>query len=110
MQTDFALTIVKQFEQGLLSRRQLASRLMGLGAAFAAMTRSVEAGQADGPTFQATGLDHVALNVVSVPKSRDFYVKHLGLKVTRDGGEDNCFLAPPVMTSASRCSTARSRA
>ena len=27
-----------------------------------------------------------------MPASRDFYIKHLGLKVTRDGGEDNCFL------------------
>ena len=25
-------------------------------------------------------------------RSRDFYIKHLGLKVIRDGGEDNCFL------------------
>ena len=48
--------------------------------------------QGEGSTFQATGLNHVALNVSSVPKSRDFYIKHLGLKVIRDGGEDNCFL------------------
>ena len=27
-----------------------------------------------------------------MPRSRDFYVKHLGLEVIRDGGEDNCFL------------------
>ena len=25
-------------------------------------------------------------------RSRDFYIKHLGLEVIRDGGEDNCFL------------------
>ena len=56
------------------------------------MTRSSEAIDEESSTFQATGLSHVALNVSSVPRSRDFYIKHLGLKVIRDGGEDNCFL------------------
>jgi catechol 2,3-dioxygenase-like lactoylglutathione lyase family enzyme len=92
MQPDLAEALVADFERGLLSRRQLACRLMGLGAALAAIPGAAEARQAEGGTFQATGLDHVALNVRSVPRSRDFYVKHLGLKVIRDGGEDNCFL------------------
>ena len=56
------------------------------------MQRTAEANLAEGGTFQATGLNHVALNVTSVPKSRDWYIKHLSLKVIRDGGEDNCFL------------------
>jgi len=92
MQPDIAETLVEDFERGLLSRRQLASRLMGLGAALAVMPGAAEARQGEGATFQATGLDHVALNVRSVPRSRDFYVKHLGLKIIRDGGEENCFL------------------
>ena len=92
MQPDIAETLVQDFERGLLSRRQLASRLMGLGAALAVIPGAAEARQGEGSTFQATGLNHVALNVSSVPKSRDFYIKHLGLKVMRDGGEDNCFL------------------
>jgi catechol 2,3-dioxygenase-like lactoylglutathione lyase family enzyme len=92
MQPDIAETLVEEFERGLLSRRQLASRLMGLGAALAVMPGAAEACQGGGATFQATGLDHVALNVRSVPRSRDFYIKHLGLKVIRDGGEENCFL------------------
>jgi catechol 2,3-dioxygenase-like lactoylglutathione lyase family enzyme len=92
MQPDIAETLVADFERGLLSRRQLASRLMGLGAALAVSPAPAQAHQAEGGTFQATGLDHVALNVTSVPRSRDFYIKHLGLKVIRDGGEDNCFL------------------
>ncbi len=92
MQSDIAETIVEDFERGLLSRRQLASRLMGLGAALAVMTRTAEAGDDEGSTFQATGLNHVALNVRSVPRSRDFYIKHLGLKVLRESGEENCFL------------------
>jgi catechol 2,3-dioxygenase-like lactoylglutathione lyase family enzyme len=92
MQPDIAETLVDAFQRGLLSRRQLVSRLMGLGAAVALTTRAAEASQGDGPTFQATGLNHVAINVKSVPQSRDWYIKHLGLKVLRDGGEDNCFL------------------
>jgi hypothetical protein len=43
------------------------SRLMGLGAAVAATPGAALARQGDGGTFQATGLDHVALNVRSVP-------------------------------------------
>jgi catechol 2,3-dioxygenase-like lactoylglutathione lyase family enzyme len=92
MQPDIAETLVEDFERGVLSRRQLVSRLMGLGAALTVMQRTAEANQAEGGTFQATGLNHVALNVRSVPQSRDWYIKHLGLKVIRDGGEDNCFL------------------
>jgi catechol 2,3-dioxygenase-like lactoylglutathione lyase family enzyme len=92
MQRDIAEKLVEDFERGLLSRRQLASRLMGLGAALSVMTRSAQAINEKSSTFQAKGLDHVALNVSSVPRSRDFYIKHLGLKVIRDGGEDNCFL------------------
>jgi catechol 2,3-dioxygenase-like lactoylglutathione lyase family enzyme len=93
MQLDFALKLVERFELGLLSRRQLVSRLTGLGAAMAAMGQTALARDEDeGGTFEAKGLDHVALNVRNVPLSRDFYIKHLGLKVTRDGGEDNCFL------------------
>src|ERR1017187_9033294 len=92
MQTDIAETLVDDFERGLLSRRQLVSRLTGLGAALAVISGAAEAREVEDPTFAATGLNHVALNVRSVPLSRDWYIKHLGLKVVRDGGEDNCFL------------------
>jgi hypothetical protein len=37
MRPDFAEEIVEQFERGGLSRRQLVSRLMGLGAALAVL-------------------------------------------------------------------------
>ena len=92
MRPDFAYEIVEQFERGQLSRHQLASRLMGLGATLAVMSDAAHAGQDKENTFRATGLDHVALDVANVPRSRDFYKKHLGLEVIRDGGEDNCFL------------------
>jgi catechol 2,3-dioxygenase-like lactoylglutathione lyase family enzyme len=92
MQPDIADTLVEDFQRGVLSRRQLVTRLMGLGAAMTVMQRTAEANPAEGGTFQATGLNHVALNVSSVPKSRDWYIKHLGLKVVMENGEENCFL------------------
>ena len=100
MPNSIADNIVDDFQYGRLSRRQLVARLMGLGAAIATMkeTAFAQEQQTDGtqtaeeattatPTFQATGLDHIALDVVDVPRSRDFYAKHLGLRVVR--GDDN---------------------
>jgi catechol 2,3-dioxygenase-like lactoylglutathione lyase family enzyme len=92
MQNDLANALVDDFERGLLSRRQLVSRLTWLGAALAVMSSTADAATAEGGTFDAIGLNHIALNVRSVPASRDWYIKHLGLKVMRDGGEENCFL------------------
>jgi catechol 2,3-dioxygenase-like lactoylglutathione lyase family enzyme len=99
MASDLADRIVDDFQSGRLSRRQLVARLMGLGAAIATMQdrllaqeRPAANGQPENaaaatPTFQATGLDHIALDVVDVPRSRAFYSKHLGLRVVR--GDDN---------------------
>lgn len=92
MRTRTAEALVRAFEEGRISRRQLANRLMGLGAAMAAFPQASRAAQEGGSTFQATGLDHIALDVTDVPRSRDFYIKHLGLEVIREEGEDSCFL------------------
>ena len=87
-------TMVAQYEAGKISRRQLVA---GMGSLVAVLgtTSWLAAGeqqkQAE-PTFKTTGLNHIALQVTNVPRSRDFYVKHLGLSVSRDGGERNCFL------------------
>jgi len=95
--------IVDEFEQGRLSRRQLVAALVGLGAAAVAGKEAIGAQQpaADSaqpeeprtgqqatqePTFEATGLDHIALDVTDIDRSRDFYMKHLGLRVVR--GDD----------------------
>jgi catechol 2,3-dioxygenase-like lactoylglutathione lyase family enzyme len=93
MDTDLAVRQVDDFVAGRISRRQLASRLLGLGAALATFERSAigqEAGSAVSagtrPTFQATGLDHIALDVTDLPRSREFYQRHLGLRVIR--GDD----------------------
>ena len=93
MNVNLADKLVTDFEAGKLSRRQLVARLMGLGAAIATLENSANAQAAEveakskTPTFRATGLDHIALDVVDIPRSRDFYEKHLGMRVVR--GDDN---------------------
>jgi hypothetical protein len=77
---------VDQFVAGRLTRRDLITRLMALGAAFGGAP-AARAAAADGaPTFSAEAVDHVALSVTDVARSRDWYVRHLGLRVTSDGG------------------------
>jgi catechol 2,3-dioxygenase-like lactoylglutathione lyase family enzyme len=92
MKTDIQ-HLVHQFTEGRISRRQLITGLTGL-LAIAAGSHPAQAVEAPPPSlFQAVGLNHLALRVADVPRSRDFYVQHLGLRVTRDGGESSCFLS-----------------
>jgi catechol 2,3-dioxygenase-like lactoylglutathione lyase family enzyme len=101
MENAYIDKIVDEFERGRLSRRQLVASLVGLGAATASLDGAARAQQSDqsresdreaaqpessGSTFQATGLDHIALDVTDVARSREFYAKHLGLRVIR--GDD----------------------
>lgn len=103
MENAYVNSLVDDFERGRLSRRQLVTSLVGLGAAAATLDGAVRAQQpAEGQsgesnqeesqqdsgdsTFQATGLDHIALDVTDVARSREFYAKHLALRVIR--GDD----------------------
>jgi catechol 2,3-dioxygenase-like lactoylglutathione lyase family enzyme len=101
MSNSLAAKIVNDFERGRLSRRQLVARLMGLGAAAAALkgaawaqadANASEVVEADRATFRATGLDHIALDVTDVARSREFYQRHLGLRVIRGTGQDASFM------------------
>jgi catechol 2,3-dioxygenase-like lactoylglutathione lyase family enzyme len=76
--------MLERFESGNLSRRQLVQGLAAL-AAGAPLSR------ADGPPFQGAGLNHIALRVTDIPRSRDFYRGLFGLPVIRDEGS-SCFL------------------
>ena len=103
--------LVQQFEAGQIDRRQLVA---GLGALVAVLsgTRPARADEEVGsPTFEAVGLNHIALRVTDVLRSREFYKKHLGLKVTRDGGAtSSTFASPKASTSQwpSECSASAS--
>jgi len=82
--------LVAQFESGRISRRQL---IAGLGTVVAALGSSGRVvAEESSSTFDAVGLNHIALRVTDVANSREFYKKHLGLTVKRDGGDRNCFL------------------
>lgn len=88
--------LFSKYEQGALSRRDLIAKLVGLGVAMAAVEGpAAEPADDSSPVFKGKGLDHIALNVTNVARSRDFYAKHLGLTVQRDGGEQRCFMGPP---------------
>ena len=81
--------MVDDFESGRLSRRQLVSHLTAAVAVLATGARSAAA-QGE-RTFRPTGVDHVALTVTDVERSRRFYERHLGLEVT-SCGVNQCFL------------------
>ena len=67
--------LVKRFERGGLTRRQLIQGLSALVAAGSAAP--VEAAQAGG--LRATGIDHVSVLVSDMPRSADFYQKVFGM-------------------------------
>lgn len=76
------VTMVDHFVAGRVSRRDLVRGLTALVAA-AAGSRSASASQ--GPartsTFQALGLNHLALRVTDLDRSQAFYERHLGMTV-----------------------------
>ena len=82
---------VERYDSGRMTRRELVTHLAALAVVFGAAGRS-SSSAADSSTFEGLGLNHIALRVTDVPRSRDFYVKHLGLSVTSDCGEQSCFL------------------
>ena len=87
--------MVEDFEHGRLGRRQLVAALVASAAAMSGLPTlgGARAGAREaGSTFAAKGIDHVALRVTDVARSRDFYVEHLGLEVSRDASPSSCFL------------------
>lgn len=76
--------MLEKYEKGRLSRRQL---IQGV----AALSAAAQAAPAAAATFQGVEINHVALQVTDVKRSRDFYQKHLGLPVVSEGAR-NCFL------------------
>ncbi len=71
-------SMVEQFANGRLSRREL---VWGLTALVAAATGGADISHAQQrvSTFQALGLNHLALRVTDLDRSQAFYERHLGM-------------------------------
>ncbi|MCP3977957.1 MAG: hypothetical protein GY716_01320 [bacterium] len=91
---EIADRILEQVEQGKLGRRDAVARLVAVAAAtFVGGTAGAQpTANAAQPTFRSVGLNHIALRVADVSRSRDFYRKHLGLETLQES-KHNCFLA-----------------
>ena len=76
--------LLESYAHGRLDRRQL---IQGL----ARHRGGRICAPASGSTFQGTALNHIAIRVTDVQRSRDFYQKHFGLPVIHEA-EKNCFL------------------
>ena len=84
--------LIDGFAAGRVTRRELIAGVSGLVAAAAMGGSRAAHAQESAPTFQAAGLNHIALRVTNVPRARDFYIKHLGMTVTSDS-PSSCFLS-----------------
>ncbi len=84
--------LVESYERGGISRRELigALALMALGARVANSAPAAFQSPFQAP-FQAIDVNHVALNVTDIPRSRDFYRNLLGMPVVRESA-GSCFL------------------
>ena len=80
------------FQQGRIDRRQAVLRLGAIVAALCGAGGPLVAQEPSESTFNSIGLYHIALRVTDVAGSRDFYAKHLGLRVLSQS-ERNCFMS-----------------
>lgn len=85
-------SLLTAFERGTITRRELATRLGAMVAALAGVARVTgKEDDATKPTLSSKGLNHLALRVTDVGRSRDWYAKHLGLSVLHDSA-GSCFM------------------
>ena len=80
--------LLDQFAAGRIDRREATTALAAIAWSLAASRPSHGY---DSP-FRATGLNHLAVRVSDVARSRDFYRETLGLSVLIDNDPGNCFL------------------
>ena len=80
----FIAGILDRYESGHLSRRDLIQTLASLAAA-------APAASAAGSTFKGVGLNHVAVRVTDIPRSKAFFQDLLGLPLMSES-DSSCFL------------------
>lgn len=78
--------LLECYERGKISRRHLVGGLAALAAGAASSTAAPSTS-----TFEGREVNHVALNVTDVARSRDFYTKLLGMPVVSESS-NSCFL------------------
>lgn len=88
---DIADRLIREVESGRLSRRDAVGRLVAVAAVAFGASGGSRAHHGEEPTFESLGLNHIALRVTDIPRSREFYQKHLGLKLLQES-QYNCFL------------------
>ncbi len=79
------------YDRGRLSRRTLMLQLTGLLGAAAAVGAAQDTPK-PASTFKATDVNHIALGVTDVSRSRKFYEQHLGLTLRSDNSPRSIFL------------------
>lgn len=72
-------SLVKRFESGALSRRELVQGLTMLTAASGAVGEAQAQAPAGGGTFKAAKIDHVSIQVADLPRAIAFYQKIFSL-------------------------------
>lgn len=81
--------LLQDFECGKMNRRQLIQSI----AAVAAVAGGAGAASAEGsPVFKAVAVNHISYQVADYAKTRDFYARLLGMKVSHDDGKQ-CYMA-----------------
>jgi catechol 2,3-dioxygenase-like lactoylglutathione lyase family enzyme len=78
--------LVREFEGGKLSRRQLIQSLT------VAASGAATAVAADPAPFKAVTVNHISYQVADYAKTRDFYAGLLGMQVSHDDGRQ-CYLS-----------------
>jgi catechol 2,3-dioxygenase-like lactoylglutathione lyase family enzyme len=73
--------MLKRFESGALTRREL---IQGLAVLAAGGTTAVEAGVQSPPSFKSPSIDHISIQVTDLPRSIAFYQNVFGLKVVSE--------------------------
>jgi catechol 2,3-dioxygenase-like lactoylglutathione lyase family enzyme len=79
--------LLKEFETGKMSRRQLIQRI-ALAATAAVVAPHTAAAQTGKSLFKTIGLDHIDYRVADYAKTRDFYIDIMGMVPMRDNGKN----------------------
>lgn len=85
----FVARLLKEFENGRMSRRQL---IQSLALAATAGATGTSAAVQTANRFRTVRLDHISYQVPDYRRTRDFYAGLIGMSVEADNGKDYCQL------------------